>query len=130
MRAAVAVGIGLSGVLTLALAKPCIAQDPVAVDPEHHKVEFENDQVRVLRIVFPPGSRSVMHEHPCLIAIGLGDSTLTFHMPDGSTRDAPMKRGQVVVVKAPFAHEPENRGNAASEVIVVELKTGCAASSR
>ena len=26
------------------------AQDAVKVDPKHYKVEFENDQVRVLRI--------------------------------------------------------------------------------
>jgi hypothetical protein len=66
-----------------------------------------------------------MHEHPCLIAIGLADSTLTLNMPDGSTRDAPTKRGQVIVAKAPFAHEPENKGSTAAEVIAVELKTGC-----
>jgi quercetin dioxygenase-like cupin family protein len=117
--------LGFTAVLSLSATYPCLAQDPVAVDPMHHKVEFENDQIRVLRIVFPPGERSVMHQHPCLIAIGLADSKLTFHMPDGSTRDAPMKRGQVVVVKAPFAHEPENQGSTAAEVIAVELKTGC-----
>jgi hypothetical protein len=27
-----------------------MAQDPVRVDPQHYTVEFENDQVRVLRI--------------------------------------------------------------------------------
>ena len=66
-----------------------------------------------------------MHQHPCLIAIGVADSTLTFHMPDGSTRDAPIKRAQVVAVKVPFAHEPENKGSTASEVIAVELNVGC-----
>jgi beta-alanine degradation protein BauB len=125
MRFAVTIAGTVAASLAIAAPAGCLAQDPVAVDPTHHKVEFENDQVRVLRIVFPPGSRSVMHEHPCLIAIGVADSKLTFHMPDGSTRDAPMKRGQVVVVKAPFAHEPENAGDTAAEVIAVELKTGC-----
>jgi quercetin dioxygenase-like cupin family protein len=127
MRAAVVIASTISAVLSISANTHCLAQDPVAVDPAHHKVEFENDQVRVLRIVFPPGSRSVMHQHPCLIAIGLADSKLTFHMSDGSTRDAPIKRGQVVVVKTPFAHEPENQGNTASEVIAVELKSGCEA---
>jgi len=62
------------------------AQDAVVVDPQHHKVEFETEQVRVLRITFPPGEQSVMHSHPCAIAIGLTDSTLTFHLPDGHHR--------------------------------------------
>jgi hypothetical protein len=125
MRSPVVIAGTISVVLSIAVNTPCLAQDPVAVDPAHHKVEFENHQVRVLRIVFPPGSRSVMHQHPCLVAIGLADSTLKFHMPDGSLRDAPIKRGPVVAVKGPFAHEPENKGSTASEVIAVELKTGC-----
>ena len=48
--------LGFTAVLCLSATYPCLAQDPVAVDPAHHKIEFENDQVRVLRIVFPPGS--------------------------------------------------------------------------
>nr|NIR51506.1 hypothetical protein [candidate division KSB1 bacterium]NIS26908.1 hypothetical protein [candidate division KSB1 bacterium]NIT73741.1 hypothetical protein [candidate division KSB1 bacterium]NIU27639.1 hypothetical protein [candidate division KSB1 bacterium]NIU94275.1 hypothetical protein [candidate division KSB1 bacterium] len=40
------------------------AQDATKVDPKHYKVEFENDQVRVLRISYGPGEKSVMHEHP------------------------------------------------------------------
>ncbi len=53
-------------VLAAAIAAPLvvIAQDPVKVDAKHYKVEFENDQVRVLRITYGPGEKSVMHEHP------------------------------------------------------------------
>ena len=101
------------------------AQDAVAVDPQHHKVEFETDQVRVLRITFPPGEHSVMHSHPCAVAIGLTDSTLTFHLPDGATREANLKQGQVVNAK-PIVHKPENKTNSPAQVILVELKSdGC-----
>ncbi len=112
-------------VATLASSSAVHAQDAVAVDPAHHKVEFENAQIRILRIVFPSGESSVMHTHPCLIAIGLTDSELTFHFPDGSERQATLKRGQVVRVDRPTTHQPENRGSATSEVMVVELKSGC-----
>ena len=37
-------------VAVLLLARVGLAQDPVKVDPKHHKVEFEDNQVRVLRI--------------------------------------------------------------------------------
>ena len=97
-------------------------QDPVAVDPTHHKVEFENKEVRVLRINFGPGETSVMHSHPRLIAIGVTDSRLVFHFPDGSTRNAELKIGQVVVAQ-PTTHQPENQTSEPSEVIVVELKS-------
>jgi quercetin dioxygenase-like cupin family protein len=101
------------------------AQDPVAVDPAHHKVEFENDQIRVIHVVFPPGESSVMHTHPCLIAIGIADGELTFRLPDGSTRPAPIHRGEVVIVRQPITHNPVNNAGTTHDVMVVELKTGC-----
>jgi hypothetical protein len=41
-----------------------MAQDPVHVDPRHYTVEFENDQVRGLRIRYGPHEKSVMHGIP------------------------------------------------------------------
>ncbi len=42
---------------------PATALDPVAVDPEHYKVDFENEFVRVLRVSFGPGEKGARHEH-------------------------------------------------------------------
>ncbi len=114
--------------LSMLVLVPCSytianAQDAVAVDPRHHKIEFENDHIRVLRITFEPGSSSQMHSHPCVVAIGLNESRLIFHLPDGGTRPANLKHGQVVVAK-PTTHNPENQTAVASEVILVELKDG------
>src|SRR5262249_34987770 len=47
------------------------AEDSVAVDPKHYKVEFQNDRVRVLRIKYGPGEKSVMHAHPATVAVFL-----------------------------------------------------------
>ena len=101
------------------------AQDPVVVDPAHHKIEFENDQLRVLHVVFPPGESSVMHTHPCLIVIGVADGELTFRLPDGSTRIGPIHSGEVLVLKQPVTHNPVNNAGTTHDVMVVELKTGC-----
>jgi quercetin dioxygenase-like cupin family protein len=38
-------------------------------------VEFENEQVRVLRIGYGAGEKSVMHEHPNAVAVFLTDGT-------------------------------------------------------
>jgi hypothetical protein len=35
--------------------------DSVKVDPKHYKVEYENDRVRVVRIKYKAGEKSVMH---------------------------------------------------------------------
>ena len=127
-RVAASVACGLL-FCALTYYTPVFAQDAVKVDPAHHKVEFENDQVRVLRIKFGPGETSVMHDHPCLVAIGLTDSALLFHFPDGSIRNAALKKGQVIVAK-PTTHQPENQTSEASEVIVVELKSGSCESTK
>lgn len=42
---------------------PVTKLDPVAVDPQHYKVEFENEFVRVLRVHFGPGENGATHEH-------------------------------------------------------------------
>ncbi len=39
-------------------AASAMAQDAVKVDPKHYTVEFENDQVRVLRIRYEPREKT------------------------------------------------------------------------
>jgi quercetin dioxygenase-like cupin family protein len=53
----------------LLISQGVSAQDPVQVDSKHYKVEFENEQVRVLRITYGPHEKSVMHEHPNAVAV-------------------------------------------------------------
>jgi quercetin dioxygenase-like cupin family protein len=94
---------------------------PVKADPKHYTVEFENDKVRVLRINYAPGERSVMHGHPDLVAIFLADGAAKFTYPDGKTEDAQMKAGQAMFFPA-LEHLPENVGNTPIRGILVELK--------
>jgi quercetin dioxygenase-like cupin family protein len=98
-----------------------VAQDPVKVDPKHYKVEFENDQVRVLRISYGPGEKSVMHEHPANVAVFLTDGQGKFTLPDGKTQAAPFKAG-TAQWDAGGEHLPENVGDKPFELILVELK--------
>lgn len=42
---------------------PATALDPVAVDPKHYQVVFENEAVRVLRIHYEPHEKGETHEH-------------------------------------------------------------------
>lgn len=98
------------------------AQDPAKVDSKHYKVEFENDQVRVLRIAYAPGEKSVMHEHPDAVAVFLTDVKGTFTLPDGKTLDMSQKAGSTLWTPA-GKHLPENTGKKAFELILVELKS-------
>jgi hypothetical protein len=74
-------------------AIPAQAQDAVKVDPKHYKVELENDQVRVLRISYGPGEKSVLHEHPANVAVFLTGGKVKFTQPDGKSQEVPGKAG-------------------------------------
>ena len=98
------------------------AQDAVKVDPKHYKVEFENDQVRVLRITYGPGEKSVMHEHPDAYAVFLTDVNGKFTFADGKTQKNMQKAGSTLWTPA-GKHLPQNTGDKPFELVLVELKT-------
>jgi quercetin dioxygenase-like cupin family protein len=102
-------------------AAPAFAQDPVKVDPKHYKVELENDQVRVLRISYGPGEKSVMHEHPASVAVFLTDGHVKFTDHDGKSQESSPKAG-ATIWSAAGKHLPENVGDKPFELILVELK--------
>jgi quercetin dioxygenase-like cupin family protein len=97
------------------------AQDAVTADPKHYKVEFENEQVRVLRVNYGPGEKSVMHEHPANVAVFLTDARAKFTTPDGKSEDANAKAGGTMW-GAGEKHLPANVGDKPFELILVELK--------
>ncbi len=103
------------------------AQDPAKVDPRHCKVEFENDQVRVLRWSTGPHEKVPMHEHPAYVSVFLTDSHARYTLADGTTREAHGKAGQTSW-SAGEKHAAENLGDKPSELIQIELKAKPAAS--
>lgn len=110
----------LLALLALA-AGPALAQDPVVVDAEHYKLEFENEHVRVLRITYGPNEKSVMHYHPAAVAVFLVDQKVQFTFPDGGTAAVESKAGEAIWTEA-GPHLPENVKDRPLELILVELK--------
>lgn len=100
---------------------PPLENDPVKVDADHYKLEFENELVRILRIKYGPKEKSVMHDHYSGVVVFLRDSKGQFTLPDGSTVQTSGKAGDVQWAPA-GAHLPENTSNNVLEVILVELK--------
>ena len=83
------------------------AQDAVKVDSKHYTVEFENDDVRVLRIKYGPGEKSVMHQHANSVAIFVTDANGKFSLPKDAVQELKAKAGQVQW-NAAITHLPEN----------------------
>lgn len=94
--------------------------DAVTADPDHYSVEFENDVVRLLRIAYGSGERSVMHYHPANCAVPLSAGSWQMTDPEGAAIEDSMSLGEVECVDA-GAHLPENKGDAA-ELILIEFK--------
>ncbi len=103
------------------LTQSAFAQDATKVDSAHYKVEFENDQVRVLRISYGAHEKSVMHEHPAGISVFLTDGKGQFTYPDGKTEEISWSAGQTIWVSA-TKHQPENLTDKPFELIQIELK--------
>jgi quercetin dioxygenase-like cupin family protein len=108
--------------LVLLWSVPALAQDPVKVDPQHYKVVFENPSVRVLRIDYAPGSKSVMHQHPESIVIPLAASKVRFHMADGKSEESNMASESAMYSPA-GTHTPENIGAERVDAVLVEFKS-------
>ncbi len=106
----------------LLFAVPVLAQDPVVVDPDHYAVEFENDQIRVLRITYGPGESSVMHEHPAAFAVLLTAGKMIMHEADGEDELAEWGAGETNPTDA-TTHWPENISDHAIEVLLIEFKS-------
>ncbi len=112
-----------SALFVLAIAVPAaLAQDPTKVDAKHYKVEFQNSRVRIVRAHYGPHEKSVMHNHPDLVAIFQTDGRVKFTYTNGKTEERDMKAGQALWTPA-TRHLPENLTGNDMEVILVEFKT-------
>src|SRR5450432_1208117 len=103
----------------LCVAPALWAQDAVKADPKHYSVVSENDQVRILKAHYGPHEKSVMHSHPNVVAVYLTNGKGVFHLPDGTSREFTATAGVADFAPA-GTHLPENTGDTAFDVIVVE----------
>ena len=99
------------------------AQDPAVVNAKTIKVKFENDRIRVLEAILPPGVKEQVHSHPAYVIYVLeGGKTRNF-TSDGKTTETELKTGEVIY-REPLTHAAENIGNTTMHMILVELKNG------
>jgi hypothetical protein len=88
---------------------PVSKLDPTVVDAKHYKVEFENDQVRVLRVHYDAHDKGVEHEHILnRVVLYLNDQ------PGAKTDDVRMSGAGI--------HTEQNAGDTPADRIAVEIK--------
>jgi hypothetical protein len=94
--------------------------DPAVTNPEHYKVIFENDKVRVLEYSDQPGDQTTPHEHPDSVMYTL--SSFRRRLVSGEMqREVELGAGTVGWLPAQM-HHGENIGETPTHVLFVELK--------
>lgn len=99
-----------------------LAGDATKLDPNHYTLEFENDHVRIVRVKYGPGEKSIMHQHPPGVAVLLTEHNVRMYAPDDSSEVDLGKPGEARWSDA-VTHLPENLNDGPVEVVLVELKT-------
>jgi hypothetical protein len=98
------------------------ALDPLRVDPKDYKVEFENSQVRVLRVRLGPRQSVPMHEYVLnRVVYYVTDENVRETSPDGKAVVAQHKAGDFSW-DGPAKHKGENLSDKPFEALVVEVK--------
>ncbi len=97
------------------------ALDPALVVPTDVKVRFENDSVRVVEALIPPGFKEKLHTHPPYVTYVLDGGNVRLHNPDGTSRDAVLTPGQAYFTGA-ITHWAENTGTSTLRLILVEMR--------
>jgi hypothetical protein len=96
--------------------------DPPKLDPKHYKVEFENDQVRVIRAHMGPHESVPLHEHTLnRVTVFLTDQNIKSTDSEGKVQVGTHKAGEAIW-STPITHKEENLNAAPFEVIAVEIK--------
>jgi hypothetical protein len=61
-------------------------RDPVRVDPQHFKLDFQNERVRVVRFTMKGSEGSPMHEAPDILVVCLKECRVRLTRPDREFR--------------------------------------------
>ena len=97
-----------------------MSPDPVATNPEHYRVVFENERVRILEYTDQPGERTAPHNHPDSVMYTL--SSFRRRLVSGDVqRDVELAEGSAGWLPAQ-QHSGENIGETPTHVIFIELK--------
>ena len=98
------------------------SHDAVEVDGDHHKVEFENDLVRVVRMNYPEGYATPPHNHYPGVGISLSEVKAT-SAPEGEETET-VEQEAGVATWSDGGGDPHVTRNLGGEmhIIRVELK--------
>ena len=100
------------------------AQNAQTADPQQitpNKIEFENDQIKVIRGFLAPHQKTAVHSHPYRFGVTLTKNDLLI-TSDGKTVPS-KKNAQEIFWSEPVTHQVENVSTDRMQNIEIEFKT-------
>ena len=94
------------------------AQDTLLVNADSVHLKFENDRVRVLESILPPGGKEKIHSHPSYVVYVIKGGKIRIHGADGQTSETERKTGNVIY-REPVTHWGENIGTTEIDEILL-----------
>jgi hypothetical protein len=94
--------------------------DPVTTNPDHYRVLWENERVRVLDYLDEPGEATTPHDHPDTVMVTLTDFRRRLVSGDNEV-DVELQSDRAVWLPAQ-RHAGINIGDTATHTILIELK--------
>lgn len=111
------------------LAAPTYAQDAVKILPNNYRLDFENEQVKVVHVLYPAKAKLAPHEHPkgSTAYVYLSDSGPIlfghYNLSYGAITRPAVLAGAVRLGRAvDEVHDVENPNDIPSEFLRVEFK--------
>lgn len=103
-------------------ADDVIAGEQMSTAEGNVKVLLDNDKVRVVEAVRPPGTIVPMHTHPTLVAYYFEATQVKLTSPDGKATVKDIPAGKLIWFPDGVSHSLEVIGPADQHVLVVEIK--------
>lgn len=99
------------------------ALDPLKVAPRNYRVEFENQQVRVVRVRIPAKGAIPRHEHAAnRVSIALTPARIQVTRDDGGKTEAVFAAGEARW-GTPGVHAEQNLLDTPAELVMIDLKS-------
>lgn len=110
-------------ILSVALTPMIVGvQDPIKIDPQHFKVLFENETVRIIEVRVEAGGKVPLHSHPSGFAYALTSFKAKTTLANGTAIVGDYKAGEFVETM-PVTHMEENTGDTLARLLLIEFKT-------
>ena len=98
------------------------SRDALQIAPQHYRLEFENDKMRVLRLTLKPSETVPMHDDKDALIVCLRECHMRFTSPNGRSEDIHMEAGGARWIYGDTRSE-KNLGTQPADLLFIETKS-------